>query len=228
MRSQPQVLRRSDGMRNDRRSRRAGLRQQPLPSQLPSSCFACAARPLNQASIESVLPISQVNVYTQTMKKRVYVETSVFSLYHDRRAESSYRREITRNWWRDERRSYDVFTSLFAVQEVGDPSYPGWEKVLAMARRLPLLEVTPDISGIVKVYIENQLMPADDVGDAAHLAIASYHSVDYLLTWNCRHLANANKFEHIRRINRRLGLLTPELVTPELLFGEDAHDRQGD
>jgi hypothetical protein len=64
-------------------------------------------------------------------------------------------------------------------------------------------------------------MPADDAGDAAHLAIASYHGVDYLLTWNCRHLANANKFAHIREINRRLGLLTPELVTPEQLFMEE-------
>jgi hypothetical protein len=63
-------------------------------------------------------------------------------------------------------------------------------------------------------------MPADDAGDAAHLAVASYHGVDYLLTWNCRHLANANKFEHIRVINRRLGLMTPELVTPEQLFEE--------
>ena len=96
-----------------------------------------------------------------------------------------------------------------------------------MTRRVPLLEVVPDIAGIVKVYVENRLMPAEDVGDAAHLAMASYHGVDYLLTWNCRHLANANKFEHIRRINRRLGLLTPELVTPELLFWEDAYDRQG-
>jgi hypothetical protein len=68
--------------------------------------------------------------------------------------------------------------------------------------------------------MEQQIMPADDAGDAAHLAVASYHGVDYLLTWNCRHLANANKFEHIRVINRRLGLMTPELVTPEQLFEE--------
>jgi len=156
------------------------------------------------------------------------VETSVFSMYHDQRGESAYRRDITRNWWRGERKRYEVFTSRFTVEEVGDPSYPGWKKVLAMARRIPLLNVTPDIAGIVKVYIKNQLMPADDVGDAAHLAIASYHGVDYLLTWNCRHLANANKFEHIRGINRRLGLLTPELVTPEFLFRENADDRQGD
>ena len=98
--------------------------------------------------------------------------------------------------------------------------YPNWEKVATLAEQVQVLEETPEIRGIVKVYLENKLMPADDVGDAAHLAIASFYSVDFLLTWNCIHLANANKMEHIRRINMRLGLLSPELITPEQLFME--------
>ena len=76
------------------------------------------------------------------------------------------------------------------------------------------------IYGCLAIYLEQRVMPADDAGDAAHLAVASYHGVDYLLTWNCRHLANANRFSHIREINRRLGLMTPELVTPEQFFEE--------
>ena len=54
----------------------------------------------------------------------------------------------------------------------------------------------------------------------ALVALAAYHGIDYLLTWNCRHLANANKFDHIRRINTMLGLKTPELVTPPELLGD--------
>ena len=99
--------------------------------------------------------------------------------------------------------------------------YPEWEKVAALATQVPVLEETPEIRGIVKVYIENKLMPTDDAGDAAHLAIASYYSVDFLLTWNCLHLANANKVEHIRQINMRLGLFTPDLITPEQLYMEE-------
>jgi len=106
------------------------------------------------------------------------------------------------------------------LKEVGNPVYPNWEKVATLAEQVQVLEETPEIRGIVKVYLENKLMPADDVGDAAHLAIASFYSVDFLLTWNCIHLANANKMEHIRRINMRLGLLSPELITPEQLFME--------
>ncbi len=66
-------------------------------------------------------------------------------------------------------------------------------------------------------------MPADPTGDALHLALASVHKADYLLTWNCKHLANANKFDHIRRVNALLGLHVPALVTPlELMLEEEA------
>ena len=63
-------------------------------------------------------------------------------------------------------------------------------------------------------------MPQDVLGDALHLAVASYHKCDFLVTWNSRHLANANKFGHIRRVNTLLGLYVPLLVTPLELVGE--------
>ena len=64
-------------------------------------------------------------------------------------------------------------------------------------------------------------MPAKPHGDALHLALASYHKCDFLVTWNCVHLANAKKFDHIRIINNRLGLFVPTLVTPLELLGEN-------
>ena len=81
----------------------------------------------------------------------------------------------------------------------------------------------PDTSvvEIVEAYIHHKVMPADPAGDALHLALASYHRCDFLVTWNCKHLANANKFGHIRRVNGLLGLLTPSLVTPLELLGDD-------
>lgn len=57
-------------------------------------------------------------------------------------------------------------------------------------------------------------MPKNDLGDALHLAIASFHKIDYLLTWNCNHLANANKKKHMRIINERLRIHTPKVITP--------------
>jgi len=67
---------------------------------------------------------------------------------------------------------------------------------------------------IVEAYIARHVMPADPAGDALHLALASFHRRDFLVTWNCKHLANANKFGHIRRVNTLLGLYVPSLVTP--------------
>ena len=155
-----------------------------------------------------------------TVKKTAYIETTVFSFYHDERPACAYLREITREWWATQRGNYRLVTSYLSIVEVSNPVYPGWERVAEMASKVPVLPAVPDLQGIISIYLENQLMPQEDEGDALHLAIASCHAVDYLVTWNCKHLANANKFEHIRRINTRLGLLTPLIVTPAQLFVE--------
>jgi len=88
-------------------------------------------------------------------------------------------------------------------------------------KELPLFSIEPGTLEIVATYTRPKLMPADPGGDALHLALASYHKCDFLVTWNCRHLANANKFGHIRRVNTMLGLFVPALVTPLELLGEN-------
>ena len=98
---------------------------------------------------------------------------------------------------------------------------------LALVQDLPLLPIDSAVAEIAATYISHKLMPADPAGDALHLAIASYHKCDFLVTWNCRHIANANKFGHIRRINTMLGLFVPALVTPlELLETGDEHETE--
>ena len=155
------------------------------------------------------------------MKHSVYLDSTIFSFYYDDRPGSVYRRKVTIDWWETQRKYYNLFTSFFVLKEVSNPVYPTWKKVSTLAENVPVLEDVQEIRGIVKVYLENKLMPADDAGDAAHLAMASFYSIDFLLTWNCIHLANANKVEHIRRINMRLGLLTPQAITPEQLYMEE-------
>ena len=156
-----------------------------------------------------------------TMSERsAYIETTVFSFYYDERPSCAYQRSVTREWWATQRPRFRVVTSYLSIAEVSNPVYPGWEQVRELASQVPVLADSPDLKGIVRVHLEHRLMPHDDAGDALHLAIASLHAVDFLVTWNCRHLANANKFEHMRRINMRLGLLTPTIVTPAQLFEE--------
>lgn len=108
------------------------------------------------------------------------------------------------------------------LDELREGTYPSREPALALVAGLPQLEVTPEVAEIVAAYIQHRLMPAEPVGDALHLALASYHRCNFLVTWNCQHLANANKFGHLRLVNNLLGLYVPVLATPlELLGGDD-------
>jgi hypothetical protein len=153
-----------------------------------------------------------------------YIETTIPSFYHDVRTSPDIvaRRDWTRSWWAIAPGRYRLVTSEAVIEELEGGISEHAEARLGLVAGLPLLSVEPEITVIVRVYIRHQLMPADPTGDALHLALASYHKCDFLVTWNCLHLANANKFGHIRRVNTMLGLFTPTIATPlELLGGID-------
>jgi len=132
------------------------------------------------------------------------------------------RQQWTRTWWDECRDQYSLVTSVPVLDELERGDYPAKKDALKLIRTIPLVPVEEAVADIVDGYIKHKVMPHDPVGDALHLALASYHRCDFLLTWNCRHLANANKFAHIRRVNTLLGLYVPLLVTPlELLGGKE-------
>lgn len=117
-------------------------------------------------------------------------------------------------------RALHAVTSEAVLLELRNGKYPSREAALDLAQELPLLEITPAVAEIVEAYVQHRLMPADPSFDALHLALVSYHKCEFLVTWNCQHLANANKFGHIRRVNNLLGLYVPVLATPLELLGE--------
>lgn len=155
------------------------------------------------------------------MKPRVYVETSIPSFYHEVRTEPEMvaRRDWTRKFWDNSDQDYELLTSIAVIEELENGEFPQKQQSLALMRDLPLLPSALEIDEIVETYIRRMVMPADPAGDARHLALASYHKCDFLLTWNCKHLANANKFGHIRRVNVMMDLFVPLLVTPLELLG---------
>ncbi len=124
------------------------------------------------------------------------------------------RRQWTREWWDDRRHQYDVLTSIPVLDELESGDHPHKDQALLLLSSLPLLVMPDAITEIVDTYIQHHVMPRDPTGDALHLALASYHRCQFLLTWNCAHLANANKQEHIRHVNALLGLPVPILTTP--------------
>lgn len=155
-------------------------------------------------------------------KPRVYVETTIPSFFCEDRLEPDIvaRRDWTRQWWTDAADRYELVTSPAVLDELAGGNPTRSAARLQLVRDLPLLTIDAAIGDIVQAYLQHRVMPADPAGDALHLALASFHKCDFLVTWNCRHLANANKFGHIRRVNTMLGLFVPAIVTPLELLGE--------
>ena len=93
-------------------------------------------------------------------------------------------REITVQFWDDARQGYDLFVSDETLRELQEPGYPAEkrEKCLALVSGLPRLAVTREVSELVAYYVAERLMPADDLGDAFHLAFATWYRIQYLLT----------------------------------------------
>ena len=159
------------------------------------------------------------------MSTLIYVETTIASFYCETRPEPAIqiRRQWTREWWDLPKREQRLVTSAVVFEELDQiPEMARRSEALALIRPLEQLDYSEEVAEIVQVYLRHKLMPQEVLGDADHLALASYHNCDMLVTWNCRHLANANKTEHVRRVNALLGLRTPLLVTPlELLERDD-------
>ena len=150
------------------------------------------------------------------MRKRVYIETTIPSFYYTLRtdAESVARMHWTRQWWRLHAEESELLASAAVIAELERGGGEQTEARVGLLRNVELLEISGEVNQIVKMYIQRLVMPKDPTGDALHLALASFHRVDVLLTWNCLHLANPNKIDHIRLVNYELGLPTPVLTTP--------------
>jgi len=157
------------------------------------------------------------------MSSVVYVETSVPSAYVSNRTDpgSLHRRAATREWWSEQIIRYDARISEAVILELQQGDWPGKVEALRLVEQLGMLIVDAEVIAVANRYVQERLVPAGLAGDAAHLAVACVHEVDFLLTWNIRHLANPNKLDHLTVINRRMGLLTPQIVTPEMLWREN-------
>lgn len=157
--------------------------------------------------------------------KTVYVETSILSYLTARPMRdllAAARQQITRSWWDTRRARYELFVSPLVVQEArrGDPD--------AAQRRgealgdLHALEIVEEAYELATALIAESALPAAAKDDATHIALATVHGMDYLLTWNCRHIDNAETKPVIRSVCARRGYACPEICTPEELMGE--HD----
>ena len=155
------------------------------------------------------------------MKKSVYFDATIPNFMYDQRQEAAVFVRETNSWWSEEREYFDIWASEATLDEVGSGDYPHKDRAIEFASHLHILPPDPEIIEIAQTYIDHYLMPQSLKGDALHLAYASFYKMDFLLTWNCTHLANANKTQHIAILNTRLQLAVPEITTPLQLVHEE-------
>ena len=153
----------------------------------------------------------------------VYLETTFISYLVARPSRDvivAGHQRTTQDWWANRRGAFECSVSQVVIDEasVGDPTEA--QQRLAIIGGLPTLAITDDAKALTKAIMAAGILPPHVVRDAAHVAVAAVHAVDYLLTWNCKHLANAQIARRIAVVCERLGRKMPIICTPEELMGD--------
>jgi hypothetical protein len=154
----------------------------------------------------------------------VYVETSIISYLvgwlHPRNPVVAGNQILTREWWKNRRHDFDLFASGVVIDEALKGDVDRASERLELITHLTILTVTPAARGLAALLLRETHLPGKADLDALHIAIAAIHGMEYLLTWNCRHIANANILPDVYNVCRASGYEAPLVCTPQELIEE--------
>jgi predicted nucleic acid-binding protein len=157
------------------------------------------------------------------MNETVYIETSILGYLTARSTKNliiAAHMEITRDWWELRRNAFSLYTSEAVLDEVaqGDPAIAAQR--LEILGNFPLLALNQAVEGLAAQFLTRSNLPPKAKIDAIHIAAATVHGMDYLLTWNCKHIANAQIQGKLAEISLDYGYVLPVLCTPNELMGD--------
>ncbi|MBN2089230.1 type II toxin-antitoxin system VapC family toxin [candidate division KSB1 bacterium] len=157
------------------------------------------------------------------MKPKLYLETTIPSYLvatPSRDLIVAAHQQITNEWWLNQKDKFDIYISQFVFDEVssGDPRLA--KKRIKIISKFPKLEISDDVKLLAASFIDSKVIPIKAVIDAAHIAVAAVHNMNFLMTWNCAHIANAIMAQSIQNICIKNGYNCPVICTPEELIGE--------
>jgi predicted nucleic acid-binding protein len=153
----------------------------------------------------------------------VYLETSIISYLTGRASRNVVimaHQQLTRRWWDMQRQEFELFVSPLVLQEASAGNPTMVRRRLEMIRGLPVLAVTPQATALAEQLLESGPLPTKAEVDALHIGAAAVHGMEYLLTWNCKHIANARMRSQIEAICRNMGYEPPVMCTPEEMMEE--------
>ncbi len=156
------------------------------------------------------------------MSERVYLETSIISYlaaHPSRDLVTAARQQLTHEWWARRRPAFEVCISELVVAEAaaGDPDAAA--RRAQLIRDLPSLSISEEAIALARNLVQSAGLPARAAVDALHISLAAFHGIDYLLTWNSTHIANAELRPKVERACRDNGYEPPVLCTPDELMG---------
>lgn len=155
------------------------------------------------------------------MKPRLYLETTIPSYLIARRSRDlrlAADQEVTQEWWTDRRQNYELYISEFVREEAGRGDPQAAAARLALLAEIPMLPELSSATELAEQILATRLMPPQAALDAAHIAMATVHAMDFLLTWNCKHIHNVTIIRHIERLCERQGYTCPVICTPNDLL----------
>src|SRR5438105_10548025 len=155
------------------------------------------------------------------MADRVYIETTVVSYLTGRPSRDlivAAHQQITHDWWDTRRTNYELCVSQLVLDEAGAGDALAAQERLLVLRPMLVLETAAEALDLAKELLRARALPAKAASDALHIAVAATKAVPYLLTWNCRHLANAVMRPVIEEVCSARGFKAPIICTPEELL----------
>lgn len=152
------------------------------------------------------------------MKLSLYLETTVIGAYLDNG--DPFRRDLTIRWFERELGEYRVCTSLLVRRELERIDEPHRSGYLRLLTGLENLELADEAAILAEGYISRGIFHRRFIADALHFALASFHKIDYVVTWNFGYLANVRKQARLTMFNTAAGFYSPSIVTPEFLVHE--------
>jgi predicted nucleic acid-binding protein len=158
------------------------------------------------------------------MPHSIFIETTIPSYYVSRPSRNLLqfaRQELTREWWDSERHRFDLFTSQLVLAEASEGEASKASERLELLSGLELLDITEEVEALAAELVRTGIVPSVAVRDAFHLAAAGVHRMDFLLTWNCKHIANPFIAERLHSCFSGAGVHPPTICTPEQFITDD-------
>jgi predicted nucleic acid-binding protein len=157
------------------------------------------------------------------MSESVYIETSILGYLTARSTKNlilAANTEITKDWWEFRRNAFVLYTSEAVLDEVAQGDAEIAAQRLEILRDFPLLALNEAVQDLATQFLARSSLPSRARVDAIHIAAATVHGMDYLLTWNCKHIANAQIQGKLAEISLDFGYVLPILCTPNELMGD--------